>query len=109
MLSRSVYYLQFYKYVQLVGDAAAESGSDAGSYDARNYVWHLNCCNPEDKSSGGSGWAILNSLVGWNNTANIGSLLSYIFYWLAIALYLVYTMIKEKKSRKAKKQNKVTV
>lgn len=105
MMSRSVYYLQFYQYVQLVGDAAAESGNGPGSYNARNYVWHLNCCNPENQTNnGGSGWAILNSLVGWNNTATIGSLLSYIFYWLAIAGYLVYTMIKEKKARKVRQQ-----
>jgi high-affinity iron transporter len=109
MISRAVYYLQFYKYVQRVGDAAAESGSGPGSYDALNYVWHLNCCNPEDKTSGGSGWAILNSLVGWNNTANIGSLLSYILYWLAIASYLIYTMFKERRSRKMKRQSRVGV
>ena len=101
MMSRSVYYLQFYKYVQRVGDAAAEGGAGAGSYDALNYIWHLDCCNPEDKTNnGGSGWAILNSLVGWNNTANVGSILSYIFYWLAVSAYLVYSMIKEKRGRK---------
>ncbi|UZJ55061.1 hypothetical protein CBS101457_004381 [Exobasidium rhododendri] len=100
MISRSVYYFQFYYYVRQVGDAAAESGSGPGSYNALNYIWHINCCNPEDKTNGGSGYAILNSLVGWNNTATIGTILSYIFYWLAVASYLIYSMIKEKRSRK---------
>jgi high-affinity iron transporter len=109
MISRSVYYFTFYRYVQRVGDAAAESGSDAGSYDATNYVWHINCCNPEDKSSGGSGYSILNSLVGWNNTATVGTILSYIFYWLAIASYLIYSMIKEKRNRKKKMAGRVTI
>ncbi|PWN31799.1 iron permease FTR1 [Meira miltonrushii] len=95
MFSRSVYYLQFYQYVQLVGDAAAESGSGPGSYNANNYVWHLDCCNPEDKKNGGSGWAILNSLFGWNNTATVGSILSYIFYWLAVISYLVYSHFQQ--------------
>lgn len=99
MFSRSVYYLQFYRYVQLVGDAAAESGSGPGSYDANNFVWHLDCCNPEDKTNGGSGWAILNSLFGWNNTATIGTILSYIFYWLAVISYLVYSHFREKTSK----------
>lgn len=103
MFSRSVYYLQFYQYVQLVGDGAAESGSGAGSYNANNYVWHLDCCNPEDKKNGGSGWAILNSLFGWNNTATVGSILSYIFYWLAVISYLVYSHFREQ-SNKVKEQ-----
>ncbi|CEH17046.1 IRON TRANSPORTER FTH1 [Ceraceosorus bombacis] len=94
MASRAVYYLQFYRYVKLVGDAAAESGSGPGSYYYKDYVWHLDCCNPEDTTSSG-GWGILNSLVGWNNTATIGSVLAYVFYWLAITAYLGYAAWKE--------------
>lgn len=97
MASRSIYYFQFYKYVRLVGDAAAESGSGPGSYNSLDYVWHIDCCNPEDKTNGGSGYAIMNSLVGWNNTATIGSILSYIFYWLAIISYLSYSHLTEKR------------
>ncbi|KAL4400560.1 ferrous iron transmembrane transporter [Malassezia pachydermatis] len=101
MFSRCVYYFQFYKYVQKVGDAAAESGSGPGSYNALDYVWHLDCCNPEDKTNnGGSGWSILNSLVGWNNTATISTILSYILYWIAIAIYLCYYIIKERNRKK---------
>lgn len=104
MISRSIYYLQFYRYVQKVGDAAAEGGNGPGSYDALNYLWHLDCCNPEDKTdNGGSGWSVLNSLVGWNNTANLGSVLVYILYWMAIVLYLVYCLVDEKLKQKGKK------
>lgn len=104
MISRAIYYLQFYRYVQKVGDAAAESGNGPASYDALNYIWHLDCCNPEDvTNNGGSGWSVLNSLVGWNNTANIGSVLVYILYWFAIILYLVYSMVDDKLKSKGKK------
>ena len=68
---------QFYSYIQLVGGSAAESGDGPGSYYHRGYVWHLDCCNPET-NSGGSGWSILNALVGWNNTATLGSVLAYV-------------------------------
>ncbi|WFD21124.1 hypothetical protein MCAP1_003381 [Malassezia caprae] len=106
MFSRSVYYFQFYRYVQQVGDAAAESGSGAGSYDARNYIWHLDCCNPEDKTNnGGSGWAILNSLVGWNNTATLGTILAYILFWVAIAVYVGALLIYERRKRIMQKQS----
>lgn len=106
MASRCVYYFTFYRYVLKVGDAAAESGSGPGSYDALNYVWHLNCCNPEDKTNnGGGGWAILNSLVGWNNTATVGTILAYIFYWLTIASYLIYSSYSEKRKSKKRRAN----
>jgi len=106
MFSRSVYYFQFYRYVQKVGDAAAESGSGAGSYDARNYIWHLDCCNPEDKTNnGGSGWSILNSLVGWNNTATLGTILAYILFWVAIAVYVGALLIYERRKRVAQKRS----
>ncbi|WFD24806.1 hypothetical protein MEQU1_003511 [Malassezia equina] len=106
MFSRAVYYFQFFRYVQQVGDSAAESGSGAGSYDARNYLWHLDCCNPEDKTNnGGSGWSILNALVGWNNTATLGTILSYILFWWAIIVYVGAMLIYERHKRIAQKQN----
>lgn len=94
MASRAVYYLQFYAYVQLVGDSAAESGDGPGSYNSQGYIWHFNCCNPE-ANKGGTGWGILNSLVGWNNTATYGSVFMYIGYWFAVAGYLWYQIWKE--------------
>ncbi|PWZ02945.1 high affinity iron permease, partial [Testicularia cyperi] len=94
MASRAVYYLQFYVYAQLVGDAAAESGDGPGSYNSQGYIWHFNCCNPEN-NSGGSGWGILNSLVGWNNTATYGSVFMYVGYWLAVAGYLWFQIYRE--------------
>ncbi|GAK62571.1 high-affinity iron permease CaFTR1 [Moesziomyces antarcticus] len=94
MASRAVYYLQFYAYVRLVGDSAAESGDGPGSYNSQGYIWHLNCCNPE-ANKGGSGWGILNSLVGWNNTATYGSVFMYIGYWFAVAGYLWYQIWRE--------------
>ena len=94
MASRAVYYLQFYAYARLVGDSAAESGDGPGSYNSQGYIWHFNCCNPE-ANKGGTGWGILNSLVGWNNTATYGSVFTYIGYWLVVAGYLWYQIWKE--------------
>ncbi|KAL9939967.1 hypothetical protein V8E36_000672 [Tilletia maclaganii] len=102
MAARAVYALEFYKYVQLVGDGAAESGSGPGSYYWKTYVWHFNCCNPEDKTTNSGGaWSLLNTLVGWNNTATVGSILMYVFYWLAIVAYLVYATWSEGRLRLA--------
>ncbi|WFD41379.1 hypothetical protein MPSI1_000005 [Malassezia psittaci] len=104
MFSRSVYYLEFYRYVKLVGDAATEGGNSYGTYDARNYVWHLDCCNPEDRTdNGGSGWSILNTLVGWNNTATVGSLVSYCLYWVAIVAILLVMHANDRRAKQGKK------
>lgn len=94
MASRSVFGLEFFRYARKVGDAAAESGSGPGSYDATNYVWHIDCCNPNDQS-GGNGWGLLNSLVGWNNTGTLGSILSYVAYWVIVTAYLLYSLWSE--------------
>ncbi|WFD32007.1 hypothetical protein MSPP1_003049 [Malassezia sp. CBS 17886] len=103
MLSRAVYYFEFYKYVQKVGDAAAESGNGPASYDALNYVWHIDCCNPEDQTdNGGSGWSILNSLVGWNNTATVGSLTVYVLYWFALMAFLIFRVMYERRQNAKK-------
>lgn len=52
-------------------------------------VFSLNCCSPEAKTSG-YGWSIFNAILGWNNNASIGTILSYVFYWLSVIAALVY-------------------
>lgn len=104
MFSRSVYYLEFFKYVQLAGEAATEGGNSYGTYDARNYLWHIDCCNPEDKTDdGGSGWSVLNSLVGWNNTGTVGSIVSYCLYWVFIIAVVSLMAINDKRVKNGKK------
>lgn len=50
--------------------------------------------NPEINTSG-YGWQIFNAILGWNNTGTYGSVLAYIFYWLAVTVALVYLRFKE--------------
>jgi high-affinity iron transporter len=38
---------------------------------------------------------LFNAIFGWNNTATLGSVLIYVFYWLAVAAALVYLKWKE--------------
>lgn len=47
--------------------------------------------NPEPSSpSTNGGWQIFNSILGWNNTASGGTIVSYILYWVLIAATLIY-------------------
>lgn len=34
------------------------------------------------------GWQIFNAILGWNNTATLGSILSYVLYWVAVCIAL---------------------
>ena len=53
--------------------------------------WHLTYGNPEVGAVGtNGGWQIFNSIFGWNNNATIGTILSYVLYWIAVIFALVY-------------------
>lgn len=48
---------------------------------------------------------IFNAILGWNNTATIGTIVSYCLYWIFVAAFLVYMNWKEKRRALAKLQN----
>jgi high-affinity iron transporter len=54
----------------------------------------MQCCNPE--INGGGGWGIFNAILGWQNSATYGSVLSYNFYWIVIILAFVAMRYHEK-------------
>jgi high-affinity iron transporter len=41
---------------------------------------------------------LFNAILGWNNTATLGSVLIYVFYWLAVAATLIYLKWSEGRS-----------
>ncbi|KND86509.1 Plasma membrane iron permease [Tolypocladium ophioglossoides CBS 100239] len=84
MFSKAVWSLQYHTFAQLVGSDVAEAGDGPGSYNIRETVWHVNCCNPETEN----GWDVFNALLGWQNTATYGSVISYNVYWV----FLVFTV-----------------
>lgn len=80
LLSKGVWFLETYQWARLTGGDAAETGSGPGSYDIRQSVWHVNCCN----ANLNGGWGIFNSVFGWQNSATYGSVISYNLYWVLI-------------------------
>ncbi|TDL21947.1 iron permease FTR1 [Rickenella mellea] len=79
-------------------DDLAGAGDGPGSYDVRGNVWHLACCNPENKLDG-EGWMIFAAIFGWTNSATLGTVLSYVFYWLAVIAGLIYMKFKEGRTK----------
>ncbi|CRK15786.1 hypothetical protein BN1723_010788 [Verticillium longisporum] len=84
LFSKGVWHLEAHQWNLIVGGDAAELGSGPGSYDIRRSVWHVNCCNPD--LNGGGVWGIFNAVLGWQNSATVGSVVSYNLYWIAVAL-----------------------
>ncbi|KAG5638014.1 hypothetical protein H0H81_002282 [Sphagnurus paluster] len=82
----------------LGADVDDSGGTGPGSYKVQGNVWHLDCCSPENKFDA-QGWMIFNAIFGWTNNATLGSVLSYVFYWLAVIVALVHLKFKEGRTK----------
>ncbi|MCJ1352268.1 MAG: high-affinity iron permease [Icmadophila ericetorum] len=92
MFSKAVWSLQFRAFAQKVGSDVAEEGDGPGSYNIMESVWHVNCCNPEIDS----GWDVFQALLGWQNSATYGSVISYNVYWIGIMVAIACMLYEEK-------------
>lgn len=109
LLSKAVWYFQAHAFAVIVGADVDDTGGDGpGSYDVRGSVWHIDCCNPENNYDN-SGWSIFAAIFGWTNSATIGSVLSYVFYWVAVMVVLVYLKFKEGRTKLLGKESQAGV
>jgi high-affinity iron transporter len=92
MFSKSIWSFQYYVFAARVGNDVSEEGNGAGSYDILETVWHVDCCNPETDN----GWDVFNAVLGWQNTATYGSVISYNIYWLFITFYVGCLLYEER-------------
>ncbi|OOF95078.1 hypothetical protein ASPCADRAFT_147146 [Aspergillus carbonarius ITEM 5010] len=95
LFSRGVWYFQDNAWNKIIGGDASETGSGPGSYDIRQSVWHVNCCNPE--LGGGGGWGIFNALLGWTNSATLGSVIAYNLFWVCVMLAYAAMLYRERR------------
>jgi high-affinity iron transporter len=69
LFSRSVWAFQQDSFNRLLGGDVDDAGGDGpGSFRVQGNVWHLDCCNPENKFDS-NGWSVFNALFGWTNSA----------------------------------------
>ncbi|KAL2038954.1 hypothetical protein N7G274_008294 [Stereocaulon virgatum] len=95
LFSKAVWDFENHTWNKIVGGDAAEVGTGPGSYDIRRSVWHVNCCSPLIK--GGGGWGIFSGILGWQNSATYGSVISYNLYWIVIIVAFLAMRYNEKK------------
>ncbi|KAI8334411.1 iron permease FTR1/Fip1/EfeU [Chlamydoabsidia padenii] len=104
LMSKAVGFFEQYEWNKVIGGEAAEEGGDVIAYKVTTAVWHVSWGNPELNTSDNGGWMIFNAILGWNNTATIGSIISYCLYWILVAIYLVYLYFKQQHQAIAKAQ-----
>ncbi|KAL3473073.1 iron permease FTR1 family-domain-containing protein [Aspergillus californicus] len=105
MFSKAIWDLQYYVFQKGVGSDVAEAGSGPGSYNIKQTVWHVNCCNAETDN----GWDIFNAILGWENTGTYGSILSYNVYWIFIMLCVGYMLWEERSGKRSLRERILTV
>ncbi|KAI9470860.1 MAG: iron permease FTR1 family-domain-containing protein [Benjaminiella poitrasii] len=104
LMSKAVGYFEQNAWNQVIGGETAEEGGDVINYKVTTAVWHVSWGDPEQNVEGNGGWQIFNAILGWNNTATYGTIISYCLYWGLIALSLVYMNWKERREAMAKLQ-----
>ncbi|KAK5128972.1 hypothetical protein LTR85_000305 [Meristemomyces frigidus] len=95
LFSKAVWAFEINAWNKVIGGDAAGIGSGPGSYNIHKSVWHVNCCNAE--LNGGGGWGIFNALLGWENSATYGSVISYNLYWVGVMAVFGSMRYKEQK------------
>ncbi|KAH7025109.1 iron permease FTR1 family protein [Microdochium trichocladiopsis] len=102
LFSRAVWLIESQKWNEVVGGDAAEVGDGPGSYDIDKSVWHVNCCSPD--LNGGGGWGVFNAILGWQNSATYGSVISYNVYWIFVMAGFGWMRYTEKRKTAVKEQ-----
>ncbi|KAI8065799.1 iron permease FTR1/Fip1/EfeU [Gongronella butleri] len=102
LMSKAVGYFEQYSWNQVIGGESAEDGGDVITYKVTTAVWAVSWGNPEQNTSDNGGYQIFNAILGWNNVATIGTIVSYCLYWILMAAYLVYLNIRDRRRAIAK-------
>ncbi|KAI8618006.1 iron permease FTR1 family-domain-containing protein [Chytriomyces sp. MP71] len=92
LFSKSVWSFELNNWTHALG---ATDPDELGNYNVKTNVWHLSCCDPNNRSAGG--WQLLNAVFGWTNSPTVGSIVSYILFWLLMSLTLVVMKLMDRR------------
>ena len=86
LFSKAVGSFESHAYANLVGLNADDTAGDGpGTYSVKGNIWHLDCCNPENKLDG-QGWSIFKAIFGWTNNATC--------MYLCFNLFIFFQIVK---------------
>ncbi|KAI9504358.1 plasma membrane iron permease [Coemansia spiralis] len=89
LMSKAVWFFEMHTFAKYAG----ADPDTTGVIDVRHNIWALAYGDPEANDD--SGWGIFNAVLGWQNVATYGSVISYCLYWVLLAIFLVGLRIKE--------------
>ncbi|KAI8618005.1 iron permease FTR1 family-domain-containing protein [Chytriomyces sp. MP71] len=84
LFSKSVWSFELNTWAHQVGSTDPDT---LRHYNVQTNVWHLQCCDPQNAAQGG--WQLFNAILGWTNSPTVGSVVSYILFWLGVSALLV--------------------
>ncbi|KAL0091080.1 high-affinity iron permease [Phycomyces blakesleeanus] len=93
LMAKCVGYFEQYAWNKVIGG----EGGDTIAYKVTTAVWHVSWGDPEYNAGENGGYQIFNAILGWNNTATIGTIIMYCLYWIFVAGALVFMHFKEKR------------
>ncbi|KAF7731927.1 high-affinity iron permease [Apophysomyces ossiformis] len=102
LMSKAVGYFETNAWNNVIGGESAEESGTVIPYKVTTAVWHVSWGDPENVTDGNGGWQIFNAILGWNNTATIGTITSYCLYWVLVMALLARSYWKDR-SRAIKK------
>ena len=86
LFSKAVGSFQTHAFNNIVGSNIDDTAGDGpGTYQVQGNVWHLDCCNPENKLDG-QGWSIFNAIFGWTNNATC--MFKFLFFFNCLLSHL---------------------
>lgn len=101
LFSKGIFNFENNAWAQVIGSDPDDQTTTI-PYNVKTAIWHVDCCDPENAANGG--WTIFNAILGWNNTATIGSIVGYVGYWISVCVILVFLKLKDRRhaARQAK-------
>jgi hypothetical protein len=72
--------------------------STAGELNVTLIMSEANVYHSNPELNGGGGWGIFNALLGWQNSATYGSVISYNVYWIFVMAGFIAMWWSERRS-----------
>ncbi|KAF8434788.1 iron permease FTR1 family-domain-containing protein [Boletus edulis BED1] len=97
LFSKAIWQFQENQFIMYTGATSDDLvGTGPGTFQVQGNVWALDTSDAYFGS-----FSVFNAIFGWQTTATLGSVLSYVIYWVAVIVVLVFNKFREHEARVA--------
>ncbi|KAF8121905.1 iron permease FTR1 [Boletus edulis] len=91
LFSKAIWQFQENQFIMYTGATSDDLvGTGPGTFQVQGNVWALDTSDAYFGS-----FSVFNAIFGWQTTATLGSVLSYVIYWVAVIVVLVFNKFRE--------------